>query len=58
MTRQTWRRRRLVGLAAMLIGGVLGCYSGTTTTSSAPAKPKPERENQSKPPTPPKPDPG
>lgn len=58
MTGETWRRRLLMGLAALLIGGVLGCSSATTSTSSAPTKSNPERDNKGKPPTPPKPDPG
>ena len=58
MTRETWRRRLLVGLAAVLIGSILGCYSATTSTSSAPVKPNTERDDKGKPPTPPKADPG
>ncbi len=58
MRGETWRRCLLTGLAALLLGGVLGCSSATTSTSSAPTKSNTEPENKGKPPTPPKPDPG
>ena len=58
MTGEIWRRRLFVGLAAALIGGVLGCSSATTSTSSTPTKANTQRDNKGNPPTPPKADPG